>query len=335
MSDISSISEFELIERLNNIIVANSSSNFSSENIILGIGDDAAVVTHTGKKEVVTTDTMVENTHFVYETVDFRDLGWKSLATNYSDIAAMGCTPFYSVVNLGLRPTQKISDIEDIYKGLCDLTNEMGGAIIGGDIVKSDTFFISITVTGFSENDNILTRNGAQVGDYIFVTGHLGCSKAGLEIILNTPERIDLNENIHFMKSHTRPTPRVKEGLELSNAGITTAMDISDGLLNDLKKMCDSSKVGANIFIESLPADDHLKNRYPEKWDEMVISGGEDYELLFTANTEMIFNLNDFSNSELISIGKITERNSGLRILDSHGNLKTYSETGWDHFKDK
>ena len=332
MSQISSISEFELIERLNNIIIKNT---ISSENIIMGIGDDAAVINPIGKKNVVTTDTMVENTHFIYETVNFIDLGWKSLATNYSDIAAMGCKPFHSVVTLGLNPDQKISHVEDIYKGLCELTNEAGGNIVGGDITKSDTFFISITVTGFSENNNILTRNGAQIGDDIFVTGHLGCSRAGLEIILNNPERIDLNENIHFIKSHTRPTPRVKEGVDLSNAGITTAMDISDGLLNDLKKMCDSSKVGANIFIESLPADDHLKNRYPEKWDEMVISGGEDYELLFTANANAITNLKNLSESEFIAIGKITEPDSGLKILNSKGNIKTYNKTGWDHFKEK
>ena len=335
MDQISSISEFDLIKRLNNIIIENTSHDYSSENIIMGIGDDAAIVNPIESKNVVTTDTMVENTHFIYDLTNFRNLGWKSLATNYSDIAAMGCKPIHSVVNLGLRPNQKISDIEEIYLGFCELVNEFGGSIIGGDVVRSDTFFISITVTGVSENDTILTRNKAQIGDEIFVTGNLGSSKFGLEIILNSPEDITSDNNNHFIQAHTRPTPNIKEGLELVRAGITTAMDISDGLLNDLKKICDSSGVGADIYIESIPADKHIKNKYPEKWDEIVISGGEDYELLFTADNNSINKLKNISESKFFSIGKITDQSSGIKIIDPNGEIKTYKGLGWDHFKGK
>lgn len=335
MNQISSISEFDLIKRLNNIIIENTSHDYSSENIIMGIGDDAAIVNPIESKNVVTTDTMVENTHFIYDLTNFRNLGWKSLATNYSDIAAMGCKPIHSVVNLGLRPNQKISDIEEIYLGFCELVNEFGGSIIGGDVVRSDTFFISITVTGVSENDTILTRNKAQIGDEIFVTGNLGNSRVGLEIILNSPENINLSNNKHFIQAHTRPNPNIQQGLDLVRAGITTAMDISDGLLNDLKKMCDSSGVGADIYIESIPADKHIKDKYPEKWDEIVISGGEDYELLFTADHNSINKLKNISESKFFSIGKITDQSSGIKVVDSKGQIKTYNQLGWDHFKGK
>ena len=335
MNQISSISEFDLIKRLNNIIIENTSHDYSSENIIMGIGDDAAIVNPIESKNVVTTDTMVENTHFIYDLTNFRNLGWKSLATNYSDIAAMGCKPIHSVVNLGLRPNQKISDIEEIYLGFCELVNEFGGSIIGGDVVRSDTFFISITVTGVSENDTILTRNKAQIGDEIFVTGNLGNSRVGLEIILNSPENINLSNNKHFIQAHTRPNPNIQQGLDLVRAGITTAMDISDGLLNDLKKICDSSGVGADIYIELIPADKHIKNKYPEKWDEIVISGGEDYELLFTADHNSINKLKNISESKFFSIGKITDQSSGIKVVDSKGQIKTYNQLGWDHFKGK
>jgi thiamine-monophosphate kinase len=335
MNQISSISEFDLIKRLNNIIIENTSHDYSSENIIMGIGDDAAIVNPIESKNVVTTDTMVENTHFIYDLTNFRNLGWKSLATNYSDIAAMGCKPIHSVVNLGLRPNQKISDIEEIYLGFCELVNEFGGSIIGGDVVRSDTFFISITVTGVSENDTILTRNKAQIGDEIFVTGNLGNSRVGLEIILNSPENINLSNNKHFIQAHTRPNPNIQQGLDLVRAGITTAMDISDGLLNDLKKICDSSGVGADIYIESIPADKHIKDKYPEKWDEIVISGGEDYELLFTADHNSINKLKNISESKFFSIGKITDQSSGIKVVDSKGQIKTYNQLGWDHFKGK
>ena len=107
-------------------------------------------------------------------------------------------------------------------------------------------------------------------------------------------------------------------------AGITTAMDISDGLLNDLKKICDSSGVGADIYIESIPADKHIKNKYPEKWDEIVISGGEDYELLFTADNNSINKLKNISESKFFSIGKITDQSSGIKIIDPNGEIKTY-----------
>ena len=335
MNQISSISEFDLIKRLNNIIIENTLHDYSSENIIMGIGDDAAIVNSIERKTVVTTDTMVENTHFVYDVTNFRNLGWKALASNYSDIAAMGCRPLHSVVNLGLRPNQKISNIEEIYLGFCELVNEFGGSIVGGDIVRSDTFFISITVTGVSENDTILTRKKAKIGDEIFVTGNLGSSKVGLEIILNSPDHITSVNNKRFIEAHTRPTPNIQQGLELVRAGITTAMDISDGLLNDLTKMCDSSEVGADIYIDSIPTDKHLKEKYPEKWDEIAIGGGEDYELLFTANHDSINKLKDISESEFFYIGKITKKSSGIKIIDTNGEIKTYTELGWDHFKGK
>ena len=203
---------------------------------------------------------------------------------------------------------------------------------MGGDIVRSDTFFISVTVVGRSVARNILRRDTANIGDLIGVTGQLGCSAGGLKIlkgIYDGPKEF----TPHLISRHRRPSPRIKSGIKLADNGVTTAMDISDGLYADLSKLCKASKVGASFQIDQLPVDEHLKSAFPTEWVELAVSGGEDYELLFTASEETVNNLKTEEEMFFQIIGKITEESNGVTAFDESGNQLIFESGGWDHFK--
>lgn len=333
MTDVSSISEFELIRRLDFVLAEEMTSISRQQNIVLGIGDDAAIIRPGVESQVITTDTMVDGVHFLMDSINMRNLGWKSLAVNYSDIASMGCTPSHSVITLGLTPTQRVEDLEDMYRGFSDLMKENGGEIVGGDIVRSGTFFISVTVVGESDSQNILRRDSAVPGDLIGITGQLGCSAAGLEA-LASQDRERNPSNSHFISAHTRPIPRIAQGMTLRETGVSTAMDISDGLLADLGKLCAASDVGADIEIDLIPADSFLKKAYPGRWKELSVTGGEDYELLFTAGTEKIKQLTAAGNLDFSVIGTITGSPKTVRVFDGNEKEVIYQSGGWDHFRD-
>ncbi len=333
MTEVNSISEFELIRRLDSVLAEEMASISRRQNIVLGIGDDAAIIRPGEENQVITTDTMVDGVHFLMDSINMRDLGWKSLAANYSDIASMGCTPSHSVITLGLKPTQRVEDLEDMYRGFSDLMKETGGEIVGGDIVRSGTFFISVTVVGESDSQNILRRDSAVPGDLIGVTGQLGCSAAGLEMLSSQDREINSSRS-HFISAHTRPIPRIGEGITLREIGVSTAMDVSDGLLADLGKLCQASGVGADIEIDLIPADGFLKKTYPKRWKELSITGGEDYELLFTAGTEKIKQLTESNNLNFSIIGAITSSKKSVRLLNEAGKEVIYQSGGWDHFRD-
>ena len=330
MLKVSDISEFDLINRLEHVL-KKGATGIPGSYIETAIGDDAAVILPINSTQVVTTDTMVEDVHFKCDTTTMVELGWKAIAVNYSDIAAMGCLPIYSVITLGLKPDQFVQDIEDIYKGFTKISNSYGGEVVGGDVVKSDTFFISVTVVGQSSSGNILKRNNAKVGDLIGITGHIGCSSAGLEVLQGS-NPIDRETQKHLIKAHNTPKPKLHDGQILASHGIKTAMDISDGLINDLKKICESSGVGAQIKTQDLPIDEHLKRAFPERHLEFAVSGGEDYELLFTGSEETMRSLKDQLKIEFNLIGSIHEGDPKVTVIDSEGAILDINEGGWDHF---
>ena len=332
MTLVSHISEFELIKKLEMAFLNSRNNVIRDKDILLGIGDDAAIIDPGKSPQVITTDTMVENIHFINDKQSMKDLGWKALAVNYSDIASMGCKPSHTLVTLGLRPNIEIEDLEEIYRGFAHLINEEGGDLVGGDIVKSETFFISVTVVGRSGSKNILRRDTANIGDLIGVTGQLGSSAGGLKIlkgIYNGPKEF----TAHLISRHRRPSPRSKSGIKLADKGVTTAIDISDGLYADLSKLCKASKVGASFQVDKLPVDEHLKSAFPTEWIELAVSGGEDYELLFTTSEKTVNNLKTEEEISFKIIGEITEESNGVTAFDKSGNQLTFETGGWDHFK--
>ncbi len=327
MTKVSEISEFDLISRLEAILENNVTPNKDSK-VELSIGDDAAVIGNLDNLQVVTTDAMVDKVHFVSDQVDMRSLGWKSLAVNYSDIASMGCKPIYSVVTLGLRADILVEQLENLYLGFSDLLNTYGGDLVGGDIVKSDTFFISVTVVGSTDKPETMQRKTAVPGDAIAVTGHLGSSNAGLKLLLKN----ELQKSSHFYAAHYMPKPRIPEGISLLDMGIKTGMDISDGLVNDLKKICVASAVNATINVDNIPVHEDLKKYFPNDYREMAVSGGEDYELLITGHESLIKYISDSTDIDLHIIGEIEIGSGDVNAVDSTGAKISLNTGGWDHF---
>ena len=332
----------------------------------LEIGDDAAAWTQQSVRVVSTTDTMVEGVHFKTETTRWPELGWKAMASNLSDVASMGCSPTLALVTLGLRGDIQVDGLKSMYDGIMDACEYSGGAIIGGDVVRSDTFFVTVALEGVcNAESNVLSRSAARVGDLIGVTGHLGCSAGGLKLLLDSEAgyRVSHESRSHLTAAHNRPLPRVAEGRMLRESGVRCAMDVSDGLTADLGKLCIASGVSAVVEAEKLPADRHLKDAFPDEWRDLALGGGEDYEIVFTADTATMQTASRRLGENLSIIGKIEKgmedsshshtsphRTMGkgllptpmkhsneakphpVRILDADGQSLSIKSGGWDHF---
>jgi thiamine-monophosphate kinase len=339
------IGEFKLIDRLAHAIAGENGRCFEHVEQrgfreLLGIGDDAAAWDGPRGVRVMTTDTMVEGIHFNLDHIDWRDLGWKSLATNLSDIAAMGCAPTYSMITLGLRGDLPVDGLVEMYRGMMDISLEHGGAIVGGDIVRSPTFFLTVALEGTAvatkdDKPAILTRHTALPGDQIAVTGHLGCSGGGLRMLLEEVEsKFPQGIASHLRDTHNRPAPRVRQGMALAGSGVMTAMDVSDGLVDDLGKLCRASGVGARIRADNVPADRFLKRAYPEDWLSFALGGGEDYELLFTAPPDVMERVTQLLDVPVSIIGEIMVGEPRVGVLDSDGKAISVAHGGWDHFRE-
>ncbi len=339
MTLVSEISEFELISRLEKVL--KSSGTVADAQIKLGIGDDAAVLTPQSKNQVISSDALVENVHFIYDQISMYNLGWKALASNYSDIAAMGCEPLAVSITLGVKKNQKIEDLENIYEGFGAITSKYGGSIIGGDIVKSKEFFISISVIGQNNQTSTLMRSNAVPGDLIIVSGEIGSSAAGLKLISDFDISLYENESeksskfLPFLTSHFKPEPQIELGGKILDCGITTCTDVSDGLLRDLSNICDSSKVSAIVNVDKIPTDTNLKSIFPNEWIQLCLSGGEDYQLLFTGNRNNIKQLQENATSQITIIGEITKiSDTQISLVDNSNNKIKFDHKGWDHFKE-
>ena len=334
------IGEFPLIDKLAQTIAEDNGSLIQRLNergfrTLLTIGDDAAAWDGPPGTRVLTTDTMVEAVHFNLDYTDWRDLGWKALATNLSDIAAMGCSPTYSIVTLGLRGDLPVDGLLDMYRGMMDVSKVHGGALVGGDIVKSPAFFVTVAMQGAapSSDATILRRDTARPGDLIAVTGPLGCSSGGLRMLMSGAEvRGDVARD-HLRDTHNRPVPQVKIGLLLAEHGVLTAMDVSDGLVNDLAKICRASKVGARLNAGSIPADAILKASFPDDWLDLALGGGEDYELLFTASASVINGLQSIVDVPISVVGEITDGDNSVAVIGSDGKAMAVGHGGWNHFE--
>ena len=303
----------------------------------LSIGDDAAAISAPEGLWTLTTDTMVEGVHFDIAHTPWRDLGWKALAVNLSDAAAMGAEPVCSLVTLGLRPDLPVSGLLEMYAGMMEAHDSYGGALLGGDIVKSPAFFVTVALEGAAPkldgSEQILTRNSARPGNLIAVTGHLGCSAGGLRMMLGGLEAtLDKDTARHLRKAHNRPTPRLAEGAALAAAGVSAAMDVSDGLVADLGKLCQASDVGAVLDGAHKAADAFLRRAFPDDWPELALSGGEDYELLFTAPPDVLESASRDIEIPVHTIGEVVEGPPLVTVMDPGGHKLDLAAGGWDHF---
>ena len=318
------VGEFGLIEILKKVL---ESEAFQVDTALLvGIGDDAAAWTTNVSTTVLTTDTMVEGVHFARNPGRWNDVGWKAMAVNLSDIAAMGCQPDYAVVTLGLAKDQPVSELVEIYQGLSAASKKYEFGVVGGDLVRSDTFFISVSIIGTSQNGLILQRDTAQSGDTIAVTGTLGTSAGGLRQLAK-----DSSANTILSRAHMRPIPRIETGSLLGVHSVHSAIDISDGLIDDLSKLCTASGVGAVIDTSLLPINPTLKTTFPDEWQKLAMTGGEDYELLFTGPLETIQSISTATDVPVTAIGHIVDGGE-VSVRQPNESSITYDTTGWDHF---
>jgi thiamine-monophosphate kinase len=327
------IGEFTLIQSLRKLVCqGNPVSEGAAFPLLLGIGDDAAAWHTTAATELATTDTLVEGVHFRHDFTSWEDLGWKALAVNVSDIAAMGGSPLYALVTLGLQPETEVEDVHSLYRGMLAACREYECRIVGGDMVRSPVTFVTIALTGVA-GGHILTRVGAQPGDVVAVTGPLGCAAGGLQVLLRGTA-LECDQGGHLRKAHSCPTPRLQAGHVLVQHGVQAAMDISDGLTDDLSRMCRSSGVGAVIYADRVPVDVFLKDAFPQDYLQLALNGGEEYELIFAGGEEVLSRVVTQLGQSAAIIGRIVAEHPGeVRVQDQRGAEIPVGRHGWNHFR--
>jgi thiamine-monophosphate kinase len=321
---VSELGEFGLIDLLAKM------AGGGDERLLIGIGDDAAAWQGDDSIQLASVDSFVEGVHFTPETTPWPEVGWKALAVNLSDIAAMGGIPRYALVALSLPDDSQVEDVAALYSGMLKLARQYGVTIVGGDISRAPLVAIAITILGSSPTQQILTRSSARPGDIVAVTGKLGAAAAGMEV-LKHKRHLDPEAETHLKNAFLHPTPRIAEGLLLVEQGVKTAIDISDGLVADLGQICKASKVGARIEVERVPVEPAVKTAFGERALELALSGGEDYELLFTASAEIVDKVKKAASCPVTAIGEITA-GKGVTLVDKEGNPFALKKVGWEHF---
>jgi thiamine-monophosphate kinase len=331
---VSELGEFGLINLIRSISARYENSGRTPwQEVLVGIGDDAAAWQSDNHIQLATTDTLVQDIHFDLDVINWEELGWKALAVNLSDIAAMGGIPKYALLSLTLPGELEVEDISKFTNSMMHLAMEFGVAIVGGNVASAPNVVITVTIIGCSKGKAILKRSTASSGEQIAVTGYLGLSAAGLEMFkrktISDPEISNILKQAHF-----RPMPKIKEGQILVEQGVKTAIDISDGLVADLAHICESSKVNARIKIEQVPVHPVVTANFPNH-QELALCGGEDYELIFTADEATVGRAKQALNCAVTVIGDITEEKLPTRVtvVDSKGNIIPYKKGGWEHFK--
>ena len=314
-----------------------------ASSIIAGIGDDAAVVkVQPDHLLLATTDLLAEGVHFDLAYMTYRQVGYRAAVANLSDMAAMGATPRYALVAVALGPMVTARDVKNLSYGIqeaCALARTM---VIGGDTSLSrSSLFVCLTVLGEAKPSVVLTRSGARKGDALYVTGTLGDSDAGREILQDrtTGTRTLMDRDYKkLVTRHIRPTPRLVESRMLAAAHMATAaIDLSDGLAGDLRHLCTESRVGAVVDLRRLPVSQSLvaysRARGKDPLD-YAVPGGEDYELLFTVPVAKIAQVERLIRRGQLcatAIGRITPSRQGLRVISADGTCRPLQAHGYEH----
>ncbi|GLQ96953.1 thiamine-phosphate kinase [Dyella mobilis] len=318
--------EFSLIERIRERTAQ------GREDVRLGIGDDAALLAvPVGQELAVAIDTLVEGVHFPVATAA-ADIGWKALAVNLSDLAAMGATPAWALLALTL-PNADPAVVDGLASGFAQLAQPYRLALVGGDTTRG-SFALSVAVHGFVPPGKALLRAGAQVGDAVFVTGTLGDAAAGLRLVQQGRGSDDARAAF-LVERLNRPTPRVAAGLALRGFA-NACIDVSDGLLADLGHICEASDVGAHVDVASLPRSSALLDLFDDvAAGDFALSGGDDYELCFTVPLRHVATVQaDLARlgCGATRIGQIVQ-GRGIKVRDARGQWLEPGHRGWDHFK--
>ena len=332
--------EFGLIERVRDELGAQERARTilgPRSRLLIGIGDDAALWQTSATANLATTDTLVAGVHFPRENVSWSDLGWKALAANVSDIAAMGGRPEYALVTLTLPDDFEVDDVLAIYKGMSAVGREYGVVIAGGDMVRSTDIAVTVALTGRASESQrgeplALRRDAARAGDIIAVSGSLGNAAGGLKLAMEDGS-VSPEAATFLRRAQLRPHPPVELGQALLRTGIRCAIDISDGLAQDLRHICEASALGAVVRLADIPLSEHLVRTFPDEALAMAVGGGEDYQLLFTGPVGVVDRVRGRFATPITVIGSIVEdKERRVRFVDESGQEVSFETAGWDHF---
>jgi len=338
-TEISSLGEFGLIEHLTkNIELHNASS-------ILGVGDDAAVIDHFGKQTVLTTDLLVEGVHFDLAYTPLRHLGYKCITVNLSDVYAMNAQPTQVLLSLGISNRFSVEALDEFYEGVYAACNRYGVDLVGGDTTSSQKgFIISVTAIGEVAPDKYVKRSTAQKGDLLCVSGDLGGAYVGLlflerekKIFMESPGvQPDLEGEAYVIGRMLKPEARkdIIEFFASSEIQPTSMMDISDGLSSEILHICKESNLGCVLYEEKIPVHEDMKRaafKFEIDPTACALSGGEDYELLFTIPQSEYDKL--VLNEQISVVGYMTEPEQGAHIITKGGGRHPVTAQGWNHLK--
>ena len=338
-TEISSLGEFGLIDHLTkNIELQNVSS-------VLGVGDDAAVIDHFGKQTVISTDLLIEGVHFDLTYTPLRHLGYKSVVVNLSDIYAMNAIPTQITLSLGFSNRFSVEALDEFYEGVYAACEKYGVDLIGGDTTSSQKgFIISVTAIGEVTPDTFVKRSTAQKGDLLCVSGDLGAAYVGLlflerekKIYIESPGvQPDLEGESYVIGKLLKPEARkdIIEFFAKEEIIPTAMMDISDGLSSEILHICKQSNLGCVLYEEKIPVADEMKKaafKFEIDPTACALSGGEDYELLFTLPQSEYDKL--VLNEQISVVGYMTEAEEGARIITKGGSKLAITSQGWNHLK--
>ena len=331
--NLAALGEFGLIGLIEEAVrPTHPASSVASQRTILGIGDDTAAWQGSELVQLATIDSLIEDVHFRFSWCSWEDLGYKSLAVNLSDIAAMGGYARYALVALSCPADVDSDGVLDYYRGMTRLALEHGVVIIGGNLTSSPMVTSTVAVVGETQPDHMLTRAAACPGDVIAVTGVLGGAAAALAL-LDSGACIIGGVPDHLLGALLRPHVRLHESHTLAELGVRCAIDISDGLLGDLDHVCARSGVSATIYGARLPhvTDDHLSAA-----EQMMfaLTGGENYELLFTCAPSLVPCVASKLQCPVSVVGDIGARTDSptIVVLDARGVRIDIDRPGWRHF---
>ncbi|MFD2892072.1 thiamine-phosphate kinase [Flavobacterium chuncheonense] len=335
-TSLSDLGEFGLIEHLTKHFAVNQSSTLKS------IGDDAAVLDFGNKKAVVSTDLLIEGVHFDLSYMPLKHLGYKAVVANVSDICAMNATPTQITVSIAVSNRFPLEALEELFEGITLASKLYNVDVIGGDTTSSQKgLIISITAIGEANLEDITYRNGANANDLLVVTGDVGAAYMGLQVLerekqvfqVNPNNQPDLENYTYLIERQLKPEARkdIKELLEKLEVKPTSMIDISDGLSSEILHLCKQSGVGCNLYEEKIPVDPQLIDVCEEfniDITTIALSGGEDYELLFTIKMEDFDKIK--ANPNLTVIGHMTEEKEGMHLITRATTKIPLKARGWN-----
>jgi thiamine-monophosphate kinase len=326
---VGSVGEFALIDRLRRLVPT------SGPGVTVGLGDDAAVLTF-GGPVVATCDIQVEGVHFTWALCAPADVGWRAVAVNLSDIAAMGGTPRFVLISLALPAHTSVDTVEEMYRGIAEISASHGVVVAGGNLSSTPGPLV-IDVSALGDAGRSLTRTGARPGDRVWVTGEVGKAAAGRFLAGHPAIRVAGGDML--LAAYQRPTPRVEAGKTLGGVREVSAMiDTSDGTASDLLHVVEASRVGVRLDAHRLPVPQGLIDAAHEAGSDplaWMLAGGEDYELMFTAAREFDAQAPGLAarlDVPVTCVGEILPEAEGRWIVDGNGHRRALGPQGWDHF---